>query len=131
MKNKFLYFSILASSIVGCNTPNSNSDGKRLYDLKCLNCHQEIGQGVGKLIPALTDKNYLSTNREKLACIIQNGLDKTITINGDTYSEKMPPTSSLTNADMVNVLNYIGQNWGNDLKPFTMKEVEVSLSNCK
>ncbi len=109
----------------------ANKDGARLYNEKCLNCHQESGQGVGKLIPALSDTEFLKANRKKLACFIQDGTDEVITINGAEYREKMEGIEDLSDADIVNILNYVGKNWGNDLETFTIAEVQKTRQNCK
>lgn len=131
--NQPLYNFILISAITlfafGC-TVDSNLEGKRLYDLKCLNCHQEKGQGVGTLIPGIDDQTYLSENRDKLACIINYGLKGEIHVNSKTYGEKMPATKGLKEADLVNLLNFIGENFGNNLEEFTLEEVKSNLDDC-
>ncbi len=33
--------------------------GKRSYEVKCSNCHQSEGQGLGKLYPPLAKSDYL------------------------------------------------------------------------
>ncbi len=109
---------------------NRNRDGVRLYEQQCLNCHQESGQGVGKLTPALTDTDYLRNHRNMLPCILEHGMEGPLTINGIDYDEKMPSIERLSDADMVNLLNYIGQNWGNDLETFTIKEIIELRKNC-
>lgn len=131
MKTK-IAFLILTSSILtqSCSNNNPNLDGERLYKENCLNCHQEQGQGVGKLIPPLTDTKYLIQYRNQLPCIIKNGMQGEIKINGILYNEKMPISNKMTEADMVNLLNYIGKNFGNNLETFTMKEVNENLENC-
>ena len=127
---KFLLFLLLISGVLFQCNRNRNRDGERLYKAQCMNCHQESGQGLGKLIPPLTDSKYLMTNRVMLPCILQNGMNTSITINGQEYNEKMPGIERLSDADLVNILNYIGKNWGNDLENFTIKEIIELRKNC-
>ena len=132
-RNKLIGFGLLvACSIISCQSPvDRNRDGARIYDQKCMSCHQEDGQGVGLLVPPLTDSTFLLRNRSLIPCFIDKGLSDTIIIDNKVYTEKMPPVANLSDADLVNVLNYINQNWGNQLKIYTIEEVQELRANCK
>ena len=132
-RNKVIVLGLfIACNINSCQSPvERNRDGARIYDQKCMSCHQEDGQGVGLLVPPLTDSTFLLRNRALIPCFIDKGLTDTITINGKVYTEKMPPVANLSDADLVNVLNYINQNWGNQLKIYTIEEVQELRANCK
>lgn len=104
--------------------------GERIYKIHCANCHMDDGVGLGTLIPPLAGADYLSANREKLACIVRYGLNDTIVVNGKVYAENMPANDKLTDIQITNVLNYIFQSWGNNQRPLTFEEVKATLAVC-
>lgn len=105
--------------------------GERLYKTHCANCHMDNGEGLGELIPPLGGSDYLAKHREDLACILRYGLKDTIVVNGKTYAEQMLPNDKLSDIHIANLLNFIGQSWGNRLEAFTFEEVEAALQDCK
>jgi len=105
--------------------------GERLYKVHCSNCHMDNGEGLGALIPPLLGSDYLAPNRDRLACMIRNGLQDTIVVNGKTYAEQMVGNTQLNEIQITNVLNYVLQKWGNNIPPFTFEEVQQSLAGCK
>ena len=106
------------------------SAGQALYKTKCQNCHGEQGQGLAALIPALTDSAYLKTNRAKLACYVQNGLNLPILVNGKAYNGQMP-ASGLAPMEIAQVLTYVQNSFGNNLGLHNIKQVEGDLKNCE
>ena len=109
---------------------NPYRDGAYIYGRNCANCHLENGEGLGLLIPPLTDAGYLEKNREKLPCILKYGLKDTIVVNGKTYTEQMAGIPELTPVDITNVLNYITHSWGNEQKIYQLDEVKNLLEDC-
>ena len=110
---------------------NENTEGKRLYDSHCMNCHQEDGQGVGKLIPPI-DKTYMLSNANRLGCIIKYGLSDSIHIQGITYKSEMPKNDNITDFDMVNILNYINEKFGSgQTNAFNIQDLRKDLEKCK
>jgi cytochrome c551 len=111
---------------------NQHHEGQLLYKTHCANCHGEDGLGLGLLIPAVAGSDYLVPNRDQLACMIRYGLADTIVVNGQEYGgQPMPANAKLNAIQITNVLNYIGQNWGNTVAPFQLKEIEKALETCK
>ena len=124
--NIFISVTIICSSCA-----NENTEGARLYKTHCMNCHQEGGKGVGKLIPPI-DKAFMLSNASKLGCIIKYGLNDTITVQGTEYAKKMPGNKKITDFDIVNILNYINQNFGNgESEKFNIEELRENLKECK
>lgn len=109
---------------------NTYRIGERVYKTNCANCHMDNGEGLGALIPPLANSDYLKNNRDKLACIVRYGLKDTIIVNGKQYSEQMAGIPKLEDVAVVNLLNYIGHSWGNELKPYTLEEVRTMLGQC-
>jgi mono/diheme cytochrome c family protein len=115
--------------LISCNS-NSYSRGELLYQKNCANCHLDNGEGLGALIPPLANADYLKLQRAQLPCIVRNGLQDTLIVNGKTYTEKMPPAANLSDVDIANVLNYINQAWGNNNGAYQLEEVRSILKGC-
>jgi mono/diheme cytochrome c family protein len=106
------------------------TQGESLYNDKCSNCHREDGNGLIKLMPPLTSIEYFKENREKLACIIKNGMTGKLEINGVSFDEVMPANPKLTNLQIAEVLTYIGNSWGHKFGIVSIREGERSLKDC-
>ncbi len=104
--------------------------GERLYKTHCANCHMDGGEGLGALIPPLKGSDYLASHRDQLACIVRYGLKDTIVVNGKTYAEQMLANDKLNDIQIANVVNFVLQSWGNNVKPVTFEEVEAGLGKC-
>ena len=104
--------------------------GKTVYKTQCQNCHGENGEGLGQLIPPLTDSAYLKNNKIALACAIQYGLKGKITISHKPYEGAMP-ANNLAPIGVAEVLTYITNSFGNKLGAVNADEVNASLANCK
>lgn len=120
---------ILSAILLAQCEENTYRIGERVYKANCANCHMDNGEGLGELIPPIANSDYLKNNRDKLACIVRYGLKDTIIVNGKQYSEQMAGIK-LEDVALVNLLNYIGHSWGNDLKPYTLEEVRTMLGQC-
>lgn len=107
------------------------SVGAILYEMHCLNCHQEEGAGVRGLIPPLAATDYLGMHREEIPCLIRQGISGEITVNGRTFDHPMPPNTILTDAQIYNIIRYVNTNWGNDVKSLSLNEVKIALENCE
>jgi mono/diheme cytochrome c family protein len=105
-------------------------NGQKLYKTHCQNCHGAKGEGLGKLYPPLTDHNYLTKNRDKLACIIKNGMSGEIEIQGEKYNQIMPANSTLNNVDVAYILTYITTTFGDADSTYTQEEVIKNLADC-
>jgi len=110
---------------------NYISNGKDIYKAKCQNCHGENGEGLGQLAPPLTDSLFLKANKTRLSCIIKNGLNESIVINGKTYKEKMPAFPELADIDVAQVMVYITNSFGNNQGFYHYNQVSKDLKNCK
>lgn len=118
------------ATLTQCFTEKKN-EGQRLYTQHCANCHMDDGSGLRNLIPPLAKADYLVSNRDELACIIQHGQQGEIVVNGVTYNKDMPGVEHLNKSQITNILNYIQTNFGNSNKRFTMQEVEKHLDKCR
>ena len=128
----------LTSSILLCLSvllsncrPNPYREGERLYKTNCANCHMEDGKGLHALIPPLAGSDYLKNHREKLPCLVKYGIRDTIVVNGKVFAEQMPGVATLSEIQIVNILNFVGNEWGNENKPFRLEETRTLLEKCQ
>ncbi len=111
---------------------NVYKQGKIIYTRLCANCHQEQGEGVRGLIPPLAKSDYLAAHRSELSCLIRQGQRGPIVVNGVTYGvQEMLPIPSLSEFEIVNVMNYVSTSWGNTEKLWTVEEVREALKKCE
>lgn len=105
--------------------------GKQLYVTHCSNCHQEQGDGLGKLFPPLAKSDYMLTDIPRSICAIKKGLKGEITVNGKTYNQAMPASDQLSNLEIAEISTYIYNSWGNEKGIINLDKVEESLSDCQ
>ncbi len=129
MINKILLV-ILAFTFIYCQS-GVYTQGERLYKTYCSNCHGEDGNGLKNLYPPLNNSDYLANNQDLVACIIRNGLEDEITVNGKSYMMPMAGLDMLTDVDITNLINYINTSWDNELEEVTIQDVKGNLSNCE
>ncbi len=96
--------------------------GRELYQQHCQNCHGDAGQGLGQLIPPLTDTVFLRQNRKLLPCIIKNGLSGKVTVGGKEYEGEMPGDPKLTAIDIAEIATYITNSFGNKQGIFELED---------
>jgi len=105
--------------------------GKVLYEQHCQNCHNANGEGLGKLIPPLTDTVFLKNNRQLLACIIKHGLKDSIRVNNAIYHEQMPANHQLADMDIAQIITYITNSFGNKQGLYDVSLAGSDLKNCR
>lgn len=136
MRNYLIFFVLLCTVIYSCQSAQEieyakyMSNGKDIYVARCQNCHGEKGEGLGELAPPLTDTTFLKTNKSNLACIIKNGSNTEMIINGKKYDGKMPGLN-LAAIDIAQVTVYITNSFGNKQGMYTYEQVSKDLSLCK
>ena len=104
--------------------------GKSIYQTNCQNCHAENGEGLGDLIPGLQKADYLRKNKNKLACLIQNGQQGLIVVNGKFYNGKMPAQTQLAPIEIAEVITFITNTFGNKQGVYGLEKVTADLSKC-
>lgn len=105
--------------------------GKILYEYYCANCHMEDGSGLEGLIPPVAGADYYRQNILKSACLIRNGMEGELVVNGRTYEQPMPNNDELTEFEITNILNYINSAWYDDLPYVKLEDVRNTLNACK
>ncbi|GAB4189790.1 MAG: hypothetical protein OHK0057_28250 [Thermoflexibacter sp.] len=107
------------------------SEGQRLYEQKCANCHQRDGTGLRKLIPPLAGADYLIKYKNNLACIVKYGLTGEIEVNGQKYSLSMPANEGLSDRHIAQILTYINSKWAGGQERVKDEEVKERLTQCQ
>ncbi|MCU0393805.1 MAG: cytochrome c [Thermoflexibacter sp.] len=107
------------------------SEGQRLYEQKCANCHQKDGTGLRKLIPPLAQADYLIKNKDQLACIVKYGISGEITVNNQNYNLSMPSNEGLSDRHIAQILTYINTKWAGAQVRTSDEQVKERLKQCK
>lgn len=106
---------------------SSISEGEKVYQNFCINCHMANGEGIEGAYPPLANSDYLENNLKASIIGIKNGMKGEITVNGKTYNNVMTPMG-LSNQEVADVTNYILNSWGNKNDTLiTAKEVSKIL----
>ncbi|MEO6523561.1 MAG: cytochrome c [Mucilaginibacter sp.] len=128
-------FVIAATVITSCQDEGQltfkryYSTGQSVYQNHCQNCHGAQGEGLGALIPPLTDSSYLKTNLHQLPCFIKNGVMGNIIVNGKPYSQAMPP-AQLTSIEIAEVITFVGNSFGNKIGLVDADMISEDLGKC-
>lgn len=104
--------------------------GEQLYVKNCSNCHQKNGTGLGLLYPPLNKSDYLQDNFEQVICILKNGKEGEIIVNGKSFNKAMPGISSLTDLEVAEIATYIYNSWDHSHGIIEVSEVSRILSQC-
>lgn len=105
-----------------------NGQGHSLYDQHCASCHFEEGTGLRQLMPPLAGSDYLRDNPAAVVRGIRHGMQGPIVVNGITYNEVMPGNKELSEFQIVNIVNYINQAWGNDYGRISVEDARKWLA---
>ena len=100
------------------------TSGKKIYKLRCQNCHMEDGSGLGSLIPPLKNSDYLFNNTPGSIRSIKYGLKGPIEVNGIKYNQPMPGNPNLTNIEIQELMIYITNAWDNPGKKLSLADIE-------
>jgi mono/diheme cytochrome c family protein len=116
--------------INSCGAPTPSAAvmkrGETTYTQTCLPCHQADGSGVSGLNPPLKNSAYVTGEPTKLIGIVINGLSTGVEINGDAYTNPMPPFgSSLHDNEIADVLTYIRNSFGNKAEKISADQVKA------
>lgn len=110
---------------------NPYQQGQVIYEYHCANCHLSSGEGIGQLIPPLKNADYMKENWDQLACIISNGLQDTIMVNGVQYDGVMAGIKDLGPVELSNLINFMNHEWNNQEATFiTADEIKQILEEC-
>jgi len=98
--------------------------GKEVYNVHCITCHMEKGEGVEGVFPPVAKADYLMADKPRSIKQILKGVSGEMTVNGKTYNTEMPAVD-LTDEQVSDVLNYVRNSWGNKGGAVTPAEVKA------
>lgn len=105
-------------------------EGLELYKTHCANCHQLDGSGLAGLYPPIASTGFLSGNKLKMICLMHNGLNDSLTVNGKKYKQAMPANKNLEPLDLAEITTYVYNKWGDETVISDISDVQKALVNC-
>lgn len=109
----------------------SKQRGSALYKKYCLTCHQADGSGVPAMNPPLINTSYITGDKVKLIQWVLQGSVQQVPIDGETYTNKMPPQKNLTDQQIADVLTYVRGSFGNKASAITAEDVKTVRATVK
>ena len=116
--------------LIGCDshasTEASIERGKEIYTQYCLSCHQVDGSGVPQLNPPLKNSAYVVGEGSKLIRIVTHGFNDGVEINGDAYTNPMPPVgANFKDEEVADVLTYVRNSFGTHASAISADQVKA------
>ena len=132
---KLIALIILSSSVIciASTQPSQTSKqrGNALYKQYCLTCHQADGGGVPRMNPPLIKTTYVTGDKKKLIQWVLQGSVEKVPIDGQTYSNNMPPQKYLTDQQVADVLTFIRSSFGNKSSAIFATDVKAVRASIK
>ena len=121
-----LLLAFLALAACGDKAPSKEqvlAEGKALYAMHCLACHQADGRGVPYFQPPLVGGEWVKGDVQTLAAfVITGGFDSAS--RTDSQNENvMPMFDYLTDEDLARILTYVRDAFGDHAGPVTEADV--------
>ena len=104
--------------------------GEQLYLTHCSNCHQKTGVGLGLLYPPLNKSDFMEDHLEKVICIIKNGINGELVVNGKSFNKAMPGIPTLTDLEIAEIATYIYNSWEHAYGIVEVRDVSGILTEC-
>ncbi len=131
------YLFLFAIVILSCQLSQEKNklnnyyrQGEQLYIKHCSNCHQSNGKGLGRVYPPLHQSDYMKNNFEAVLCLMKNGMDGPILVNGKEYNQAMPGIPTLTDLEIAEIATYIYNTWEHKRGLVDVSEVSRVLRAC-
>ena len=126
MKNFSKIFFLLLLIFSGSTLFAQNmANGKKVYETRCLVCHQADGGGVPNMnAPLDGSSNVVGNDIARLVKIIRNGYNERVALDGYYYSNAMTANPDLKDAAIADVLTYIRNSWSNKASVVTIAQVQ-------
>jgi len=129
MRLTALLFTLAAPFYLACPSAQAQQvDGRSVFNIQCVACHQVDGKGVPGSFPPLARNRDLFLARDFPARVVLFGMDGTIVANGQTIQGAMPPLGDvLDDAEIAAVVNYVRGAFGNAaLAPKAMQPLDAA-----
>jgi cytochrome c551 len=139
-----LCFLLSAFCFLSCSTkpeskPSTSStkfqqyiiQGETLYEKNCSNCHQKTGTGLGLLYPPLNKSDFMDNHFEEVICLMKNGKEGEVIVNGKSFNKQMKGISTLTDLEIAEIATYIYNTWEHQRGLVDVQEASRILSHCQ
>ena len=130
---------LIICSFASCNSRSSNKtspkfqqyyvQGEQLYLQYCSNCHQKDGSGLGLLYPPLDTSDFMQRHLEDVVCLIKNGKQGSLVVNGKEYNQAMPALG-ISDLEIAEIATYIYNSWSHQEGLLDVKFVSEILTSC-
>jgi len=101
--------------------------GKKIYEAKCLACHQADGGGVPNMnAPLDAASNVVGKDIARLVRIIRYGYNERIALDGFYYSNAMTANPDLKDNELADLLTYVRNSWSNKASVVTIAQVQAA-----
>jgi nitrite reductase (NO-forming)/hydroxylamine reductase len=89
------------------------TDGKAVFEVACLACHQADGKGLPGAFPPLAGSDYLMKDKDRAVGVVVNGLQGEVVVNDTKFNSVMPAMTQLSDKEIADALTYALNSWGN------------------
>lgn len=101
--------------------------GKKLFETRCLVCHQADGGGVPNMnAPLDGSTNVVGNDIARLVRIVKGGYSEKVPLDGYYYNNVMTPNPDFKDQDIADVLSYIRTSWSNKASKITVAQVQAA-----
>ena len=104
--------------------------GEQIYLQFCSNCHQKDGKGLGLVYPPLAPSDFMDKNFEEVICLMKNGRQGEMTVNGNVYNQPMKGIPALTELEIAEIATYIYNSWGRERGLISVNDAGKILQIC-
>ena len=126
---QFKIVSLIVLALFYCVQANAQNmqKGKKIYEAKCLACHQADGGGVPNMnAPLDAASNVVGKDIARLVRIIRYGYNERIALDGLYYSNAMTASPDLKDNEIADLLTYIRNSWSNKASAVTIAQVQAA-----
>jgi len=109
----------------------SVNSGKIIYTQHCLSCHMVDGGGVPNMNPPLIKTSYVLGDKKRIIKVVLNGFTQNMDIDGESYSNNMPPQNFLKDQEIADVLTYVRNSFGNKATAIKVADVKTVRATNK
>ena len=92
-------------------------DGKKVFSVNCVACHQTTGKGLAGVFPPLDGSEWVTGEPRILVNILLHGINGELEVMGVAYKGAMPAFKQLTDAELAAVASYVRAEWSNKAAP--------------
>jgi nitrite reductase (NO-forming) / hydroxylamine reductase len=89
------------------------ADGKAVFEVACMACHQADGKGLPGAFPPLAGSDYLLKDKDRAVGVVVNGLQGEVVVNDTKFNSVMPAMTQLSDKEIADALTYALNSWGN------------------